>query len=292
MKAIELTNVQKTIDDPFAIGPIDVSIDSGCVVGLVGSNGAGKSSLFRMMMGLVKAEEGNIRVAGYDIEEESVHLKRETAYVSQTVIGPGGFSLNELAKLHGIVYTDWSESRFHKYIETFRLPINKRLDTLSAGIQKKAMLALQLSRGSRVLLLDEPYATLDLAGQQTLDEELVAYMERGDEQTVVFASHSGDEIKRMADYIWLIHEGQHVGFYEKDALQRSWGRVWIDELSADSDSIPGVVRREPSGNVLITERIDDTLAVIQQHVVHTQPMDLRDILSELLKRAEKGEQQQ
>ena len=289
---IELTNVRKTIDHPFTIGPIDLSIDAGCVVGLVGSNGAGKSSLLRLMMGLVKPEAGSIRIKGHDVRKDAVSVKRETGYVSQTVMGPGGFSVSELARLHQIAYLDWSESRFHTYMETFRLPLNKRLDTLSAGMQKKAMLALQLSRGSRVLLLDEPYAGLDLTGQQTLDEELVAYMERGEEQTVVFASHSGEEIKRMADYIWLIHGGKHVGFYEKDSLQRSWGRVWIDERSPHFQDVPGVVRVEASDNVLITERLEDTLAALQPHVVHKQPMDLRDILAELLKRMEKEEQPQ
>lgn len=289
---IELTNVRKTIDHPFTIGPIDLSIDAGCVVGLVGSNGAGKSSLLRLMMGLVKPEAGSIRIKGHDVRKDAVSVKRETGYVSQTVMGPGGFSVSELARLHQIAYLDWSESRFHTYMETFRLPLNKRLDTLSAGMQKKAMLALQLSRGSRVLLLDEPYAGLDLTGQQTLDEELVAYMERGEEQTVVFASHSGEEIKRMADYIWLVHDGKHIGFYEKDSLQRSWGRVWIDERSPHFQDVPGVVRVEASDNVLITERLEDTLAALQPHVVHKQPMDLRDILAELLKRMEKEEQPQ
>lgn len=244
------------------------------------------------MMGLVKPEAGSIRIKGHDVRKDAVSVKRETGYVSQTVMGPGGFSVSELARLHQIAYLDWSESRFHTYMETFRLPLNKRLDTLSAGMQKKAMLALQLSRGSRVLLLDEPYAGLDLTGQQTLDEELVAYMERGEEQTVVFASHSGEEIKRMADYIWLVHDGKHIGFYEKDSLQRSWGRVWIDERSPHFQDVPGVVRVEASDNVLITERLEDTLAALQPHVVHKQPMDLRDILAELLKRMEKEEQPQ
>ena len=292
MKAIELTNVRKTIDHSFTIGPIDISIDAGCVVGLVGSNGAGKSSLLRLMMGLVKAEEGKIRINGHDVRKDAVDLKRETAYVSQTVISPGGPSINELAKLHQITYLDWSESRFDKYVDTFRLPLNKRLDTLSAGMQKKAMLTLQLSRGSRVLLLDEPYVGLDLTGQGMLDEELVAYMERGDEQTVVFASHSGDEIKRLADYIWLVHDGKHVGFYEKDSFQRSWGRVWINDPLPHLTNVPGVVRVEASDNVLITEKLEDTLAALQQHVVHKQSMDLRDILAELLKRMEKRDRKQ
>jgi ABC-2 type transport system ATP-binding protein len=282
MKAVELENVRKTIDT-FTIGPIDISIDAGSVVGIVGNNGAGKSTLFRLMVGLVKCEAGDIRLVGYDVKKDAVPLKRETAYVSQTVKDQGSFTLNELARLHRIVYGDWSNALFQRYVDLFQLPLDKRLDTLSVGMQKKAMLALQLSRGSRLLLLDEPYAGVDLTGQHILDEEIVAYMERGEGQTVVFASHSGDEIKRMADYIWLIHDGQHVGFYEKDSLQRSWGRIWLHEPLSRGQDVPGVVRVEASGTELVTDRMHDTLTALNPYVAHSQSMDLRDIMAELLR---------
>lgn len=287
MKAVELENVRKTIDT-FTIGPIDISIDAGSVVGIVGNNGAGKSTLFRLMVGLVKCEAGDIRLVGYDVKKDAVPLKRETAYVSQTVKEQGSFTLNDLARLHRIAYGDWSTTEFQRYVNIFQLPLNQRLDTLSIGMQKKAMLALQLSRGSRLLLLDEPYAGLDLTGQHILDEEIVAYMERGEGQTVVFTSHSGDEIKRMADYIWLIRDGQHAGFYEKDSLQRRWGRVWLSEPLPHGQDVPGVVRAEASGTELVTDRLGDTLAALNSSVAHWQSMDLRDIVAELLRQQGKG----
>ncbi|MBD1380636.1 ATP-binding cassette domain-containing protein [Metabacillus arenae] len=290
MNTLEINNLQKKIDKDFVLGPLNTEIEPGSVVALVGSNGSGKSTLFQMIMGLVKHDEGSIKVMNVNAGEPE--MKKSTAYLPQSLVVQGKFTMRQLADLNKLAFADWSETIFQEYVQKFGIPLNKRLDKMSGGIQKKAFLAIQLSRSSSLLLLDEPYAGLDFAGQEMLDEEIIKYMERSENQTVLFASHSGDEIKRIADYIWLVHQGRHIGIFEKDELQQNWRRVWIKDSLAIKNDTPGLISVNQADGSLITKNNSQTLESLKKkgiEVLHTQPMDLREILTELLKKEEKGE---
>lgn len=285
MSAIRINQLQKTADKHFSLGPIQTELPAGCVIAVAGQNGSGKSTLLQLLAGLVKADQGEAMIFGHTAG--SLKAKKETAYLSQGMELYGKFSPMQIANLYRISFDDWAEDSFIRYMERFKIPIEKKLDSLSGGMQRKAMLGLQLSRRSKVFLMDEPYAALDFDGQTALDQEIVNYMERGEEQTILFSTHSADEMKRVADYILLIEQGKMIGFYEKDQLQESWKRIWISQPVHSNEPIPGLVRVDSRGTELITDNYAETAKVLKSfgvETVHTQAMELREILFELSKK--------
>lgn len=289
MNGILINQIQKTVDKHFSLGPIQTELPAGSVIALAGQNGSGKSTLLQLLMGLVKADHGEAIIFGH--AAGSLEAKKESAYLSQGMELYGKFSPLQIANLYRLSFEDWSEDTFLDFMKKFKIPIEKKLDTLSGGMQRKAMLGLNLSRSSKLFMMDEPYAGLDFESQTALDHEIVKYMERGEGQTILFSTHSGDEMKRIADYIMLVDEGKLIGFYEKDQLQESWKRIWITQPVHPDEPIPGLVRVDSRGTELITMDHVKTVEVLNSYgtrAVHTQAMELREILTELSKKKKKA----
>ncbi|ALC80668.1 MULTISPECIES: ATP-binding cassette domain-containing protein [Bacillus] len=288
MNGILINQIQKTVDKHFSLGPIQTELPAGSVIALAGQNGSGKSTLLQLLAGLIKSEQGEVIIFGH--KAGSLEAKKDTAYLSQGMELYGKFSPLQIANLYRLSFDDWSEESFIEYMKSFKIPIKKKLDSLSGGMQRKAMLGLHLSRSSKLFLMDEPYAGLDFESQTALDQEIVNYMERGEGQTILFSTHSGDEMKRVADYILLIEEGKMLGFYEKDQLQESWKRIWISQPIHSNEPTPGIVRVESRGTELITENHVATMETLKNYgidIVHTQAIELREILTELSKKTAK-----
>jgi ABC-2 type transport system ATP-binding protein len=285
MNGILINQIQKKVDKHFSLGPIQTKLPAGNVIALAGQNGSGKTTLLQLLMGLIKPDNGEARVFGHTAG--SLEAKKETAYLSQGMELHGKFSPMQLADLYRLSFGDWSERSFAEYMKKFRVPAQKKLDSLSGGMQRKAMLGLHLSRRSTFFLMDEPYTDLDFGGQKPLDQEVVNYMERGESQTILFSTHSGEEMKRIADYILLMDDGMMIGLYEKDQLQESWKRIWITQPVHETEPVQGLVRTDAGGTELITEDYPATLEVLNRYgieVNHMQAMDLREILTELGKK--------
>lgn len=283
---INLINVEKQIDSSFRLGPISVTVEPGTMTALIGNNGAGKSTLFHVMMDLVKKDQGEIvRESSNDKDE----WKRYLSYVPQIAASYYGFNLIQLAEFFQIAYEGWDNEEFTRLVHLFDLPKNKRVENFSVGMQKKAMITLALSRPSKLLLLDEPLAGVDIEGQEQIKDELVHYMERSDEQTVLFATHSADEVKTLADYIFLLKDGQFVGKYEKDQLIEAWKRIWIRMSEEQARKRTGIIAATEQGELVecITTNIEETeqdLGLDGRQIESIQVMELREILRHLLQR--------
>ncbi len=281
---ITLTDVRKKIDKNFELGPLSLTIEPGNITALIGNNGAGKSTLFQLIMGLIKYEQGEI-IRGQ--EGRDGKWKDEIAYVPQTALTYYGLTLKQVAEFFQLAYATWNEQEYRRLIKLFHLPCEKRFEQLSIGMQKKAMLLLALCRPSKLLLLDEPLAGVDLEGQEQMKDELVSYMERREEQTILFATHSADEVKTLADYILLLKEGTLLGHYEKDELLATWKRIWIKLDEEKAGQIAGVLHAEEHGEwtECVTANIEMTELNLGENKVKIeseQVMELREILRYLL----------
>ncbi|NEU29251.1 ABC transporter ATP-binding protein [bacterium LRH843] len=283
---ITLTDVQKKIDRAFQLGPVTVEVEPGNMIALVGNNGAGKSTLFQVMMGLVKHEEGHIKRLNKG--ESDLEWKRDFAYVPQSPTSYQGFTLKQMADFFQLSYRGWNREEFERLIQLFDLPLNKRFEKLSVGMQKKAMITLALSRPSKFLLLDEPLAGVDLEGQEQMKDELVHYMERGEQQTILFATHQADEVKTLADFVMLLKNGKLAGQYEKDFLIETWKRLWIRMDEQKVKEIAGVVATAKQGEFVecVTANVQETERDLTENGIKietVQVMELREILRYLLK---------
>ncbi|WYP26163.1 ABC transporter ATP-binding protein [Alkalihalobacillus sp. FSL W8-0930] len=280
MKPIILSNVKKSIENRQVLNIQAMGLEPGSINALVGNNGSGKTTLLNVLTGLVNVDSGNVnRFKETTWEEE---WKQKLAFIPQELGPHSYFSLKELAYLEQIAYTGWDHVLFNRLVTEFDLPLKKKLDKLSVGMRKKAMTALALSRPSKLLVMDEPLAGVDISGQEQLKREWISYLEADEERTILFSTHTPSEIGEMADYIHVLKKGELEGPFEKDTLSEQYAYIWVEHAPGLS-SIPGVKRVQTTGNtsMLLTEdrfATEEALAVARYEVQQVQALNITDIL--------------
>ncbi|WP_096186773.1 ATP-binding cassette domain-containing protein [Evansella halocellulosilytica] len=283
---IHFKNVEKKIDNEFQLGPFSFHIEPGTVTALIGNNGAGKSTLIRLLTGMVLPDHGFIHRFNDGTEEEEA-WKEYIGYVPQTSIGYERFTLKQLAELHNIGYKNWNEAEFDRLIKKFNLPLNKRFDSLSAGMQKQGLTILALARKTKLLIMDEPLSGVDIENQVMMREEWISYLEEDSERAILFATHVPEEVKEFADYIVSLNGGRLTGIYEKDELQQKFGRIWVKDSKAELYHLPGVFEVISDGKVceIATKdlkKTEEALEVANIEIVMQNSFSFSEILRFLL----------
>ncbi len=203
MNALEVKNLTKVYPS-FTLDGVSFSLKEGRVMGLVGANGAGKSTTLKGILGLVNAE-GIARVFGYEATSEE----------AKTLIGyaGGGFryyphkKIKTVARAVSAFYPNWNEERFLRYLKKFSLIPDKKVSELSEGMKVKFALALALSHGAKLLVLDEPTSGLDpLAREEFLD--IILSLVRSEGVAVLFSTHIVSDLESVADDVVLLSEGK------------------------------------------------------------------------------------
>ncbi|MEN1966782.1 ABC transporter ATP-binding protein [Lentibacillus sp. N15] len=237
---LDITQLQKKVDD-FRLGPIDLSIEPGTITTLVGNNGSGKSTLLKLIMNLVNPDTGNIKVFDKFVYEPDESWKDKIAYQAQTTIGYDPYTGSQLQALIADLYPNWDDALFTEMVRKFDIPLNKRYQKLSQGVQQKLNLALTIPRNTPLLLLDEPTAFMDILAKKYLMDFLVDWMDRGD-HAIVFASHQAEDMMKLADYLCVLRDGKWLGTYEKDELTENYKRYWLQEAIPEIP-VPGELTR-------------------------------------------------
>ncbi|MDE6412136.1 MAG: ABC transporter ATP-binding protein [Clostridia bacterium] len=224
MKALEVKNLKKVYPS-FTLDCVSFDLIEGRIMGLVGANGAGKSTTLKGILGLIKAE-GEARVFGYDAK--SLEGKSLVGYAG------GGFryyphkTLKTVARTLSGFYPAWSEEKFKRYCEKFELLPDKKVTELSEGMKVKFALALALSHGAKLLVLDEPTSGLDpLAREEFLDILLALVREEG--VTVLFSTHIVSDLERAADDIVLLSHGKTLVNEQLDTLKEKYSLAAFEE---------------------------------------------------------------
>ena len=194
-----------------------LEVQKGCVTGLIGKNGAGKSTTFKAILGLIKPDEGEIRVFGkkvYDLEP----VDKEKIGV---VLADSGFSgyltVKDLLPVLDNMYEKFDKNDFIKKCKNFSLPLDKRIKDFSTGMKRKLQVLAAVSHEAEVLILDEPTAGLDVVARDELLNLLREYMEKGD-RSVLISSHISADLEGFCDDIYMIDDGKIVMHEETDVL--------------------------------------------------------------------------
>lgn len=277
---IEIKDANKKIDD-FQLGPISLVIEPGTITALVGNNGSGKSTLLKLIMNLANLDGGGIRVFGKSVDGKDESWKRHVTYQPQNAVGWNAYTGEDLKRLIAPLYTKWDEKLFERMIQLLNIPLDKRFGKLSPGLQQKLSLSLALPRNTDILILDEPTVSLDIPSKKQFMDLLVEWMEKED-RAVILTTHQPEDLQKLADYLFLMKDGQAVGRYEKDMLAAGFRRYWLKEMPAVR--VPGEVSR--SGNELISDNPDTTEQYFTQHehsVIDVKALELEEIISLLLK---------
>ncbi|ADU30517.1 ABC transporter ATP-binding protein [Evansella cellulosilytica] len=283
---IKLNEVKKQIDKNIQIGPLTFTINPGTVTALIGNNGAGKSTLIRMITGMVYTDSGNISRFNNSYDGET--WKEFIGYVPQTIIGYERFSLKQVSELHAISFKSWDKNTFSRLVEKFDIPITKRFDALSVGMQKKALFILALSHHSKLLIMDEPLSGVDIEGQEQMRQEWITYLEEDPNRSILFATHVPDEVKEFADYIVCMKDGTISNSYEKDDLLQKFRKYWVNTKNDKIRNFPGVIHVVCNGTnyEVFSDNIEKTEESFKNEnieVISEQNVHFSDTLRLLLK---------
>ncbi len=209
INAIGLT---KIFDGYKALENVNCQIPEGCIYGMVGSNGAGKSTFLRLLSGIYKPDFGTI-----EIDEQSVYenpaIKAEIAFVPDDLYFLNNATMNRMAKMYGHYYDNFDEGRFKFLAETFKLNPNKSLNTFSKGMRRQAAIILAVSCRPKYLFLDETFDGLDPV-MRTLVKSLICKDVEERNATAILTSHSLRELEDTCDQLALLHKGGVV--FESD----------------------------------------------------------------------------
>lgn len=212
----------------FDIENVSFDIPKGAVVGLIGENGAGKSTVIKCILGAVHPDGGQILFDGKEIRETCRKDRQKIAFVFDDTGLPLELDLGMLDKVLCRIYDKWDTAKFRSLIREFSLPRDKMLKDFSKGMKMKAAIDVAFSYDSDVLILDEPTSGLDPVVRDEIIEMIYNYNQNGD-RSVLLSSHITADLEKICDYIVYIHEGRIIFNEEKDELLNRYAIYSIED---------------------------------------------------------------
>ncbi len=220
---IKLTGVTKKFGDFTALDNIDLIIPKGTSFGLLGSNGAGKSTILRLLSGIYRAESGSVSIDGQEVFD-NVPVKNRVFFINDETVQFGSFTVKQLKKYYKGFYPDFSDEVFGSLLETVKLPENKNIDRFSKGMKRQAIVITGLASGADYLLLDEAFDGLDPTMRIIVKRMLVdAMLDR--KLTTVISSHNLKEINEICDSVALLHQGKILFNRDLDSIKGNIHKV-------------------------------------------------------------------
>ena len=214
---MQLKNTVKQFEDFTALDGVNLEIPQGTAFGLLGSNGAGKSTILRLFSGIYKAESGEVLIDNEPVYD-NVSAKQKVFFINDETVQFGGYTLKQLKDFYKQFYPNFSEEIFEKLEKIIQLPMNKKIRTFSKDMKRQAIVIIGISCCTPYLLLDEAFDGLDPTMRIIVKKMLFdAMCER--EMTVVISSHNLKEINEMCDTAALLHHGKIVFNRELDSLK-------------------------------------------------------------------------
>ena len=222
--AVELTAVTKRYGKQTAVEDLSLRIEPGTGFGFLGPNGAGKTTTIKMMMGLLRRDEGRVSVLGLDPGVDDLAVKQRVGYVPEQQFIYRWIRVGEAIRFCKTFYTSWNDKLCSELLKRLDLDTEKRVKELSKGMVVKLSLLLAMSHEPELLLLDEPMAGLDpVIREEFVDGVLQSICDR--EQTVVFSSHTLADVQRLGTMVGIIHQGRLMIQADVEDLLRRTKRI-------------------------------------------------------------------
>lgn len=222
---INTSHITKTFEDYDALHDVSCTIPKGCIYGMVGSNGAGKSTFLRLITGIYKPNQGTVTIDDQPVYENPA-IKEKIAFVPDELYFLPGANMLRMAKLYQSIYTNFSMERFHFLTEAFRLDPKKNIHTFSKGMKRQVAIILALSAKPDYLIFDETFDGLDPIMRKLIKGILMEDVAERD-ATVIITSHSLRELEDTCDQLALLHKGGLVLQNDVDDLKTSQFKIQI-----------------------------------------------------------------
>jgi ABC-2 type transport system ATP-binding protein len=248
MNAIELRDLEKHYRD-FDLR-ISLTLPQGCILGLVGENGAGKSTTIRMLLGMTRPDGGSLQVLGQPQAD-----KEQIGVVLDEPAFPECLTAKQVGKVMAGIFRSWDKAAYEGYLKKLGLPESKSFKEFSRGMKMKLSIAVALSHHPRLLVLDEPTSGLDPVVRDEV-VELFADFAREEDHSVLISSHIVSDLEKLCDYVAFLHKGRLLLCEEKDALREEYGLARLSRADFEALDPAAVIgsRRSPYGVSAILRR--------------------------------------
>ena len=253
--ALVVSGLTKRYND-FCLQDISFEVPKGSIVGLIGENGAGKSTIINAVLGLIRKDAGTVSIGGKREKEIDLITRNQIGVVFDGNNYPAAYTPNKLNGLLKNVYTEWDKEIYFSALNNFSLPVNRTIKTFSKGMKMKLSIAVALSHHARLLILDEATSGLDPVIRDDVLDILLDYVQ-DEENSILFSSHITSDLEKIADHIIFIHNGRLVFSKPKDDILNNYGIIkcgaaQFDKL--DKTEIISCRKQDYRWDVLIADR--------------------------------------
>ncbi|MDO4274764.1 MAG: ABC transporter ATP-binding protein [Eubacteriales bacterium] len=221
--ALTVDRLTKKYKD-FALKDISFQVPRGSIVGLIGENGAGKSTTIKSILGLIKKDGGEITVLGQKEEEVSAETREQIGVVFDGTNFSEELTPVRLNKVLKDIYQSWDENLYFSLLKQLSLPENKKISAFSRGMKMKLSIAAAFSHHPRLLILDEATSGLDPVMRDDILDMFLDFVQE-EENSILVSSHITSDLEKIADYIVFIHKGEIIFSQAKDELLENYGII-------------------------------------------------------------------
>jgi len=289
---IVMENLVKYYDGRRVLDGIDLEVPRGCIYGLLGRNGGGKTTIIRILLGLEPATRGSTALLGQDSTQLTAQTRSRIGYVAEGHHLIQNYKVRRLIGLCKGLAVHWNEEFFGHLIETFRLPMDRKVKELSAGMRAELNLALAMATDPELLILDDPTLGLDTVARRQFLELAIDLIQKQN-RTILFSSHILADVERIADRIGVLVAGRLVVDCELEELKSRVKKLQLlfPAQAPETLYITEIIQQQTSGREMVLTVANwnpqkrAILETFQPESVTELPMRLEDIFIECTKPA-------
>lgn len=214
--------------DTFSLD-CSMEVRPGRITGLIGQNGAGKSTTFKAVLGLIHTDGGSIRILGKNLQDFTAGDKEKLGVVLSDSGFSGYLSVNDIIPVLGHLYKSFDRAFFLEQMRKFNLPGNQKIREFSTGMKAKLKVLAAISHDAKLLILDEPTVGLDVIARDELLELLREFMEGDEERSILISSHISGDLETLCDDVYMIHDGRIILHEDTDVLLGNYALLKADD---------------------------------------------------------------
>jgi len=223
MNALEIRNLTKAYPG-FTLDDLNLTLPSGCIMGLIGENGAGKSTTIKLILDMIHKDSGSITILGKD-NTDGIELTKEDIGVVMDEVGiPECFTVKQVGNVMRHTFRNWDDAEYARLVQKLALPDKKQFKEFSRGMKMKLGIAIALSHKAKLLILDEATSGLDPVVRDEVVEMLSDFT-RDEDHSILISSHIVSDLEKLCDYVAFLHKGKLLVCEEKDQLLAEYGLI-------------------------------------------------------------------
>lgn len=279
MNALEIKNLTKAYPG-FTLENLNLTLPSGCIMGLIGENGAGKSTTVKLILDMIHKDSGTITILGRDNGDRIQLTKEEIGVVMDEVGIPECLTARQVGSVMKHTFKNWKKSEYSRLLQKLSLPDNKPFKEFSRGMKMKLGIAVAMSHDVKLLILDEATSGLDPVVRDEV-VEMFSDFTRDENHSILISSHIVSDLEKLCDYVAFLHKGKLLLCEEKDRLLAEYGLVHC--TTEQFKDIPTGAVRHKKGNPYGVEAM-----VLRDAVpsgVNVSPVSMEELFVYMVKEA-------